>query len=68
MKSKCFRVIMSIKRVQPFNAIQSAWPISHKHLYCKSYLRQACIVLKAEIADGIGHLSTQVAFQGSAVK
>lgn len=47
---------MSVQRVQPFNVIQSA------------YLRQACIVLNAEIAYGITHISAQVAFQGSAVK
>ena len=35
---------------------------------CKSYLRQACIVLNAESADGIGHIAAQEAFQGSAVK
>lgn len=37
-------------------------------LDCKSYLRKACIVLNAESADGLGHISAQEAFQGGAVK
>lgn len=34
----------------------------------KCYLRQACIVLNAEIAHGTGHIAVQVALQGGAVK